>query len=88
MAYKGLMTALIIIGAASPISAAISVAQPETTAETAAPEAPPNALYCLRTEPITGTRLGTIACLTREEWAEGDVDVDKEWAADGVRVIV
>lgn len=52
-----------------------------------APAAPPNALYCLRVEPITGTLIGGIKCLTREQWAEGDVDVDEVWARDGVRVI-
>lgn len=76
------------IAALSVVVAASSATQPEAMPGAGAPEAPPSALYCLRTEPITGTRLGAIACLTREEWAEGDVDVDKEWATDGVRVIV
>jgi hypothetical protein len=29
----------------------------------------------------------TIQCRTRDEWAQLDVDVDQEWAANGVRVI-
>ena len=52
-----------------------------------APEASPSALYCLRMEPITGTRIGTIECRTRDAWAEDDVNVDDEWAENGVRVL-
>ena len=55
-------------------------------APTAAPEAGPDAKYCLRIE-ITGSRLERILCLTREEWVDEEVDVDKEWAENGVRVI-
>jgi uncharacterized protein YjhX (UPF0386 family) len=28
----------------------------------------------------------TVQCWTRDEWAYQDVDVDKAWAKDGVRV--
>ena len=52
-----------------------------------APAAEPNALYCLRMEPITGTRIGTIECRTRGDWADVDVNVDDEWAENGVRVL-
>ena len=52
-----------------------------------APQAPANARYCLRVEPITGTRIETIQCRTREDWASLEVDVDREWAQNGVRVI-
>ena len=83
MAYKELIAALGMIVAASPVSAS----QPETTTEAGAPAAPPEARYCLRAE-VTGTRIESVVCLTREEWAEGDVDVDKEWAEEGVKVIV
>lgn len=82
MAVKELVVALSMIVAASPVSAA----QPETTTEASAPAADPSARYCLRAE-VTGTRIESIVCLTREEWAEGDVDVDKEWAENGVRVL-
>jgi len=64
--------------------------QPLSTASyptIAAPPGTPDTEYCLRVEPITGTRIGGIKCLTREEWAEGDVDVDEAWARDGVKVI-
>ena len=50
------------------------------------PEAGPDARYCLRIE-ITGSRLERILCLTRQEWVDEEVDVDKEWAENGVRVI-
>jgi len=38
-------------------------------------------------EPITGTRIESIRCDTREGWALMEIDVDKEWAKEGVRVI-
>ena len=86
MAFKHLFVALSVIGAAAAGAPAwASQGEPEMTAERA-PEASPEARYCLRAEPMTGTRITTIACLTREEWAEGDVDVDEVWAVDGVRV--
>jgi uncharacterized protein YjhX (UPF0386 family) len=37
--------------------------------------------------PITGSRIETIRCETREEWALLEVDLDNEWAKEGVRVI-
>ncbi len=82
MAYKEIVVALSMIVATSPVSAAL----PEPTRE-ATPEAGPGARYCLRVEPVTGTRIETIQCNTREEWAQLEVDVDKEWADNGVKVI-
>lgn len=52
-----------------------------------APEASESARYCLKIEAVTGTRLERVRCHTRAEWAELDVDVDAEWAREGVRVI-
>ena len=52
-----------------------------------APAAPAGARYCLRVEPITGSRIETIRCETREGWAFLDVDVDQEWAKEGIRVL-
>jgi len=46
-----------------------------------------DARYCLRVEPNTGSRIEAIRCETRQEWAELGVDVDKEWAREGVRVV-
>ena len=82
MAYKQSLFVLIII-AASPSWAS----QPEPVAQWGAPAAPPYARYCLRVDPVTGSRIETIQCRTREEWARLDVNVDQEWAENGVRVI-
>jgi hypothetical protein len=82
-ARKEFVLALSMIVATSPVLAA----QPEPTPVAGAPTAAADARYCLRVEPITGSRLGAIACETRDEWAQLGVDVDKEWAEDGVRVI-
>ena len=54
---------------------------------TGAPQGTPTARYCLRVDPATGTRIETVQCRTREEWADLDVDVDQEWAENGVRVL-
>ena len=51
-----------------------------------APAAGPDAKYCLRVEAFTGSRIETVRCWTREKWAEQGVDVDKEWAKEGVEV--
>jgi hypothetical protein len=83
MAYKELVVALSMIVATSPVSAA----QPELAPEAGAPTAPADARYCLRVDPVTGSRMETIQCNTREEWAQLEVDVDKEWADNGVRVL-
>ena len=52
---------------------------------TPAPAGTETTRYCLRVDPITGSRIETIQCRTREEWAQLEVDVDKEWAENGVR---
>ena len=52
-----------------------------------APAAPPTARYCLRVDPFTGSRMETVRCETRADWAAMDVDVDTEWARWGVRVV-
>jgi hypothetical protein len=82
MAHKQVF-ALGLLIMASPLAAS----QTEVAPTFGAPPAGPEARYCLRVEPITGTRIGGIRCLTREEWADGDVDVDEVWARDGVRVV-
>ena len=74
-----------VLSAIFATSAAAS--QPELSDAVRAPSAPPEARYCLRVEPHTGTRLESVECWTREQWAEADVDVDEEWAKEGVRVI-
>ncbi len=72
----------LIVVAASPLPAV----QSETDVGAGAPEAGPDALYCLRVDPLTGSRIERIKCWTREHWADQGVDVDKAWAKDGVAV--
>jgi uncharacterized protein YjhX (UPF0386 family) len=38
-------------------------------------------------EPVTGSRIERVECWTRAEWAEAGVDVDKDWAKEGVAII-
>ena len=73
----------LILVAVSPV-----LAQPaERESMAGAPAAGPDARYCLRVEPVLGTRMERIRCWTRERWAGLGVDVDREWAKEGVRVI-
>lgn len=83
MAYKESIVALAMLVAASPVSAAL----PEPLGEAAPPAGSTSTRYCLRVDPTTGSRMETIQCNTREEWAQLDVDVDHEWAENGVRII-
>ena len=82
MALKLLVAALSLVGAAS----AAPATRPDP-APTAAPAAGPDARYCLHIEAVTGSRLEKVRCWTRQEWADQDVDVDQEWAREGVAVI-
>jgi uncharacterized protein YjhX (UPF0386 family) len=41
----------------------------------------------MRVEPQTGSRIESIECWTRDEWAAGGVDVDHDWPKEGVRVL-
>lgn len=77
MAYKGLLVAISLATAAQPLFAS----QADAPAGVAVPNA--QGKYCLRVE-ITGSAAEPVVCWTREEWAEQDVDVDKEWAENGV----
>ncbi|MBA3668956.1 MAG: hypothetical protein H0W71_02640 [Sphingomonas sp.] len=83
MAWRELAIALIMVAGAVPVSAS----QPLESPRQGAPEAPADARYCLKVEAATGTRLETVQCWTRAEWAEMEIDVDQEWAKEGVRVI-
>lgn len=82
MAHTRLLVALGLIFAASP-----AAASREPTPPTAAPAGTPTTRYCLRVDPITGSRMETIQCRTRDDWASLDVDVDQEWSENGIRVI-
>lgn len=81
MARTGLVVAL------SAIIATSAAANTQPAETTAAPAGSPETRYCMRVEPQTGSRLESIECWTREQWAEGGVDVDHDWAKEGVRVI-
>ena len=83
MAHKALVIALGMIAAASPVSAT----NPDRAPTSPAPAGTPETKYCMYIEAITGSRLEELKCWTREEWAEKGVDVDKDWASEGVRTI-
>jgi len=82
MAHRKLAAALSMIAVASPLSAASFRPAPGTPA----PAAGSDAKYCMRVEPVTGSRIETVKCWTRDEWASQGVDVDTEWAKEGVAV--
>ena len=80
MALRHFIVALSLIGAPAMATNPVgeeALAPPAGTAETR---------YCMRVEPVTGSRIETIECWTRAQWAEQGVDVDAEWAKEGVAV--
>ena len=83
MAHKYFVIALGIMAAASPVAATTQDPEPAT----GAPAGTPETRYCMRIEAITGSRIEELKCWTREEWAENGVDVDQDWAKEGVRTI-
>jgi hypothetical protein len=78
MAHE-LLVALSLIAAQPP--------QASTMPAAPAPPGTPETRYCLRVDPLIGSRIETIQCKTRDEWAALQLDVDQEWAENGVRVI-
>ena len=80
MALKALIVAL---GAITSTAAMASV-QP---ADTSVPAGSESTRYCMQVDPATGSRMETIQCYTRAEWAQLDVDLDKEWAENGVKTL-
>jgi hypothetical protein len=74
-----LVVALMMSAAALPL--------PVNPGAPAAPPGGPETRYCLRVDPVIGSRIETIQCRTREGWWELGVNVDREWADNGVRVI-
>jgi hypothetical protein len=89
MARRAFIVALSIMVGASPVAAA---AQPDSgpivlSATGTAPAGTPDTRYCMRVDPNTGSLIQTTECWTRDEWAEQGVDVDKEWARNGVKVV-
>ena len=87
MAHKELLVALGLILAASPVSATQTEADLQPLAANPAPPGGPDTRYCMHIEAITGSRVELVECWTRAEWADQGVDVDKDWAKEGVRVI-
>jgi len=83
MALKKIVLALGMIVAASPAPAT----SPDPEPGAGAPAGTPETRYCMRIEAITGSRIEELKCWTREEWAENGVDLDKDWAKEGVRTI-
>ena len=83
MSRRKMAAALSLIVVASPV-----LAQPsEQHSLAGAPSAGPDARYCMRVEAVTGTRVERVRCWTREQWVRQGIDVDKEWAKEGVSVI-
>lgn len=78
MAHE-LLIALSLIAAQTP--------DPNAAPVTPAPPGGAETRYCLRVDPLIGSRIETIQCKTRDEWAALELDVDQEWAENGVRVI-
>ena len=77
MAHKLLVIALTSLAAAPAVAAVQDPASPT-------PVANARGEYCLKVGPLTGNIAETVKCWTREEWADQGVDVDKEWAENGV----
>lgn len=84
MAQYLLAVAFSFIFAISPAAAAANPGPPPVGP---APTDSPDVRYCLRVEAVTGTRLETVQCWTRGEWVEQGVDVDHDWAKEGVAVL-
>jgi len=79
MAFHTLALALSVVASTSQA--------PPYPAAAAAPPGTPQTRYCLRVDPLIGSRIETVQCMTREEWAMLGLDVDREWAENGVRII-
>jgi hypothetical protein len=78
MAYQTLAISLM---------AASSLVFANNSVPPAAPAGGPQTLYCMHVDPVTGSLVQTVQCWTREEWAQQGVNVDKEWAKNGVKII-
>ena len=77
MAHKLLIIAIGSLAASPAAAAAQDLAAP-------APVANARGEICLKVAPLTGSMVETVRCWTREDWADQGVDVDKEWAENGV----
>jgi hypothetical protein len=52
-----------------------------------APSGTAQTRYCMYVEPVTGSRIEQVRCWTRAEWAEQGVDLDADWAREGIRTL-
>ena len=75
MGYEKLVLALTLMAAA-----------PATAAYVEAPQGSEKTRYCMRIA-LPGHIVQPVRCWTRAEWADQGVDVDREWAKEGIRVI-
>jgi hypothetical protein len=82
MSNKKLAVLAGLIFATSPLLAQAT----EANSMAGAPAAGPNAKYCMRIAPATGSLVEVVRCWTRDQWSEQGVDVDKEWSKEGVSV--
>jgi hypothetical protein len=82
MARKGLILVAFSMIAGTPLAAASLATVPVAPA----PDDGPGTRYCMHVGPVTGSLVETVQCWTRAEWAEQGVDVDREWAREGVTV--
>lgn len=80
MAHKIWVVAVSFIVAAAPLSAANPYSPGPSPTDS------PDTRYCLRVAAPTGSLIETVRCWTRAMWAEQGVDVDKEWAKEGVAI--
>jgi hypothetical protein len=76
----------IVLAIALTASPGLSAAQ-APQAPAGAPPGGPQTRYCLHVGPVTGSLVQTVQCWTREQWAQEGVDIDREWAREGVGVI-
>ena len=67
--------------------ALLATAQPSPAPRSLAPPGSPQTLYCLRVDPLIGSHIESIQCKTRDDWTMLGIDVDEEWAENGVRTI-
>ena len=87
MARNTLFLVLLTVSAAPGLAAQPDFTAIVPVATGAAPTGAPQTKYCLRVDPVIGSNVQTVQCWTREEWADQGVDVDKEWAKNGVRTL-
>ena len=82
MAHRNLAVVFSVIVAGTSVAATSRAPVPAV-----APAGNADTRYCMRVEPVTGTLLERVKCLTRDEWDFQGVNVDKDWPKEGVRVI-